>query len=198
MHHKRLKMLPLTAATLLAWAGAASALDFHGYFRSGAGASSKDGGMECFKLQGAGGNGNFRLGNECETYGEAQFDQNVYDGKDGVKFDYHVMFGYAAPQDQDFENLAASDNHIALRQNYVDAKLPYLNGGDVWVGKRYYQRHDVHIQDFFYWDTSGPGAGVEKIGLGGTMNTSFAYLRQQGNNAYGAGANNPLNDAGTL
>jgi maltoporin len=178
-------MLPLTAAVLLTWAGTASALDFHGYFRSGAGASSKDGGLECFKLAGASGNQNFRLGNECETYGEAQFDQNLFEGKgDGVKFDYHVMFGYATPQNADFENLAAPGNHIALRQNYVDAKLPYLNGGDVWVGKRYYQRHDIHINDFFYWNTSAPGAGVEKIGLGGTMNTSFAYLRSGGNNGY--------------
>ncbi|HTT11217.1 MAG TPA: carbohydrate porin [Burkholderiaceae bacterium] len=194
MHRKRLKMLPLTAAVLLAWAGAASAVDFHGYFRSGAGASSKEGGLTCFRLAGAQGNGNYRLGNECDTYGEAQFDQNLYEGKgDGVKFDYHVMFGYDAPQNADYENLSSS---IALRQNYVDAKLPYLNGGDVWVGKRYYQRHDVHIQDFFYWDTSGPGAGVEKIGLGGTMNTSFAYLRQNGNNE--PNGNNPLNDAGTL
>ena len=112
MHRKRLKMLPLTAAVLLAWAGTASALDFHGYFRSGAGASSKDGGLECFKLAGVQGNGNFRLGNECDTYGEAQFDQNVYEGKgDGVKFDYHVMFGYATPQNADFENLGADPVH---------------------------------------------------------------------------------------
>src|ERR1700752_3945901 len=114
MHNKRMKMLPLTAAVLLTWAGTASALDFHGYFRSGLGASSKDGGMECFRLAGVRGNGNFRLGKECETYGEAQFDQNVFDGKDGVKFDYHVMFGYATTQQADFENLASPDNHIAL------------------------------------------------------------------------------------
>jgi len=193
-------MLPLTAAVLLTWAGTASALDFHGYFRSGAGASSEKGGMQCFKLAGAQGNGNFRLGNECETYGEAQFDQNLFEGKgDGVKFDYHVMFGYVAPQNSDFENLAAPGNHIALRQNYVDVKgLPFLGGGSAWVGKRYYQRHDIHINDFFYWDTSGPGAGVEKIALGNNLTTSFAYLRQNGNNAFNTPSNNPNNDAATL
>jgi maltoporin len=194
MQKKRLRMLPLTAAVLLAWAGAASALEFHGYFRSGIGASSKDGGQECFKLAGVEGNGNFRLGNECETYGEAELDQNVYDGKDGVKFDYHVMFGYATTQEGDFENLASPSNHIALRQNYVDAKnLPFLNGGAVWAGKRYYQRHDIHVNDFFYWNNSGPGAGVEKIGLGGTMNTSFAVLRNNGNNT----TNDPNANAAT-
>jgi len=194
MHNKRLKMVPLTAAVLLTWAGAASALEFHGYFRSGIGWSEKDGGQTCFGLPGAQGNGNFRLGNECGTYGEAQFDHNLYEGKDGVKFDYHVMFGYFAQGQQDFENLAASGNHIALRQNYAEAKsLPFLNGGSAWVGKRYYQRHDIHINDFFYWNTSGPGAGVEKIGLGGDLTTSFAILRNNGNNL----ANDPNANATT-
>lgn len=192
MHRKRLKMVPLAAAVLLTMAGTASALEFHGYFRSGLGKSSKEGGLECFRLPGASGNQNFRLGNECETYGEAQFDQGVYEGKDGVKFDYHVMFGYATVQNGDFENLASPENHIALRQNYVDAKnLKSLNGGSVWVGKRYYQRHDIHINDFFYWNNSGPGGGVEKFGLGGTLNTSLAILRNNGNNT----TNNPANNA---
>lgn len=194
MHKRRLKLLPLTAAVLLAWAGTASALEFHGYFRSGIGWSEKEGGQTCFHLPGAQGNGNFRLGNECSTYGEAQFDQNVYDGKDGVKFDYHLMLGYEAGQQQDFENLGDSPNHIALRQNFVEAKsLPFLAGGSAWVGKRYYQRHDIHINDFFYWNTSGPGAGVERIGLGGNLNTSIAILRNGGQNP----GNNPNNNATT-
>jgi len=198
MHHKRLKMLPLTAAVLLAWAGAASALDFHGYFRAGVGGASKDGGLECFKLPDIGGNGNYRLGNECENYGEAQFDQNLYEGKgDGVKFDYHLMLAYSVGQRNTFEQVDQNGNAFAVRQNYVDVKLPQLNGGDVWVGTRYYQRHDVHIQDFFYWDTSAPGAGVEKIGLGGTLNTSVALLFNNSNNAFGSTTNNPNNNATT-
>jgi maltoporin len=81
-----------------------------------------------------------------------------------------------------------------LRQNFVDAKnLPFLNGGSAWIGKRYYQRHDIHINDFFYWNTSGPGAGVEKIGLGGDLNTSIAVLRNNGQNV----ANNPNANATT-
>src|SRR5437016_3121772 len=35
-----------------------------------------------------------------------------------------------------------------------------------WIGKRYYQRNDIHINDFFYWNNSGDGAGVEAIDLG--------------------------------
>jgi maltoporin len=179
MLHKQI-LVPLAAAAAALFATQAGAVDFHGYMRSGAGWGSKDGGQTCVNLPGD--RGNFlRLGNECGTYGEAQFDQNVYDGKDGVKFDYHIMLGYFAPSQQDFENLADPGNHIALRQNWVEAKnLPFLNGGSAWVGKRYYQRHDVHITDFFYWNNSGPGAGVEKFKLGGGMTGSFAILRHNG------------------
>ena len=185
MKVRRNALLPVTAAALLAAAGSAQALEFHGYFRSGIGWSNKEGGQVCYKLPGAQGNGNFRLGNECETYGEAAFDHTLLDAKDGVKFDYHLMLGYAAAQEQDFENIATDPgSHLALRQNWVEAKnLPFLMGGSAWVGKRYYQRHDVHITDFFYWDGSGPGAGVEKIKLGDTgMTSSFAIFRNQGNN----------------
>jgi maltoporin len=184
MHrNKRLKMLPLAAAVLMMAAGTASALEFHGYFRSGIGWGSKKGGETCFKLPGVPGNGNYRLGNECETYGEAEFGQNLYDGKDGVKFDYHLMFATKVGQQQDYEQLPSGSNEFALRQNWVEAKnLPFLNGGSAWVGKRYYQRHDVHINDFFYWDTSGPGAGIENFKLGG-IKSSVAVFRSNGNNA---------------
>ncbi|MGC6746579.1 carbohydrate porin [Escherichia coli] len=33
----------------------------------------------------------------------------------------------------------------------------------IWGGKRYYQRHDLHIIDTKYWNISGSGAGVEKL-----------------------------------
>ena len=194
MKAKRLALLPITAAALLAVAGSAQALEFHGYFRSGIGWGSKDGGQTCFGLPGVPGNGNFRLGNECGTYGELQLDHNLLDGKDGVKFDYHLMLGYFAGGQTDFENLADPGNHIALRQNWAEAKnLPFLMGGSAWIGKRYYQRHDVHINDFFYWNNSGPGAGIEKVKLGGEMTGSFAIFRANGNSN-----NNPNNNATTM
>lgn len=194
MRDKRFALLPIAAAALMGAAGSAQALEFHGYFRSGIGLGNKDGGQTCFSLPGVPGNGNFRLGNECGTYGEAQFDHNLYDGKDGVKFDYHLMLGYFAPAQTDFENLADSGSHIALRQNYAEAKnLPFLNGGSAWIGKRYYQRHDVHINDFFYWNNSGPGAGVEKIKFGGDLNGSFAIFR-----ANGFANGDPNNNATTM
>lgn len=174
MKARSLKLLPVAAA-LLAMSGAASAFEFTGYLRSGVGTNSKDGPQQCFQLPGA--YSKYRLGNECETYAELGFNQNLFDGKDGVKFDYHGMLAYVSNQQQDYESLKSDGRDIALRQNWIEAKnLPFMGGASVWAGKRYYERHDVHITDFYYWDTSGYGAGVQNIAAG-PGKFSYAYLR---------------------
>lgn len=172
MLRKRMLLAPVALAAAATFSSSAFALEFHGYLRAGTGATSGGGSQTCFQLPGA--YSKYRLGNECENYGEVAFDHNVYDGKDGVKFEYHVMFGYASNNDfqQDFEDLtedktSSDDNHWALRQNWIEAKnLPFLAGGSAWIGKRYYKRNDVHITDFFYRDVSGYGGGIEGIAFG--------------------------------
>ena len=34
-----------------------------------------------------------------------------------------------------------------------------------WAGLRYYRRHDIHINDFFFYNMSGGGGGVEDFEL---------------------------------
>ena len=170
------RILPLAAAAALC-STSAFALEFHGYLRSGSGVTGGGGDQTCFQLPGA--YTKYRLGNECSTYGEAQFDQNLYDGKDGVKFDYHLMFAYEKAYDsqQDYESLNGDGADWALRQNWIGVKgLPMLKGASVWAGKRYYKREDVHITDFYYHDTSGYGAGIEDI-QAGPGKFSYALLR---------------------
>jgi maltoporin len=41
------------------------------------------------------------------------------------------------------------------------------------MGRRYYKRVDAHITDFFYWNPSGLGAGIENIDIAG-MKLSYA------------------------
>ncbi|HSN89632.1 MAG TPA: carbohydrate porin [Anaeromyxobacteraceae bacterium] len=160
-------------------ATSASAVDFHGYFRSGIGGDLDGGGQVCYALPGAG--YKLRLGNECENYGELQFSQSLYKDKSGVEFTYVGMLAYLTPGDQDYESLNAGD--IALRQNWVGATFPKWGNITAWVGKRYYHRNDVHIIDFFYWDPSGPGAGVENIDLAGHGKLAIALLQNGRSNS---------------
>jgi maltoporin len=174
MKRKAIKLAPIAAALALT-CGSASALEFSGYLRSGGGTNSKDGSQVCFQLPGA--YTKYRLGNECETYAEIGLGQNLYDGKDGVKFDYHARLAYISNQQQDFESLNDPGRDIALRENWFEAKnLPFMNGGTLWAGKRFYQRHDVHITDFYYWDTSGYGLGAENYPVG-PGKLSYAIFR---------------------
>jgi maltoporin len=181
MKRKAIKLAPIAAALALT-CGTASAFEFTGYLRSGAGTNSKDGSQVCFQLPGAG--SKYRLGNECETYAELGFNQTIYDGKDGVKFDYHGMLAYVAGQDAGtgtYLSFKEDGRDIALRQNWVEAKnIPFLGGGSVWAGNRYYQRQDVHMTDFFYWDASGSGVGIENLPLG-PGKFSYAAFRDTNN-----------------
>ena len=168
------KKLIVLGATLFALAASqASAVDFHGYFRSGIGGNNKGGSQVCF--QDPGSEYKFRLGNECENYAEWEFSQSLYKDKSGVEFVYDGMIAYvtalAGGDFDSFKNAGATSNNpneIALRQNWVGAKgLPFLPSGSMaWVGKRYYHRNDIHQIDYFYWDTSGFGGGLDDVPIG--------------------------------
>lgn len=56
----------------------------------------------------------------------------------------------------------------------ADQLTGWAAGSNFWAGKRYYQRHDVHFIDYYYWNTQGPGAGWENIDVGlGRLSLSF-------------------------
>lgn len=164
------KWLPISAAVAMALASAsASAVDFHGYMRSGVGMSD-NGGMQTLSKNRVG-----RLGNEDDTYGEIQLGQEVYN-KAGKSFYVDSMVAMSSNQKRGWENTGGSTADFALAQFNVQAKGLFGGNETFWAGKRYYQRHDVHITDFYYWDISGPGAGVENISAGPGQ-LSVAWLR---------------------
>ncbi|NRD75453.1 maltoporin [Shewanella sp. VB17] len=171
----KMKYLPLAAAvTAVLTSQAAFAVDFHGYMRSGIGVSD-NGDMQTYSNHKVG-----RLGNESETYAEIQLGQEVYN-KDDMSFYVDSMIAMVAgDQGRDWESTADGSADFALRQFNVQAKG--LFGGDetTWAGKRYYQRHDIHISDTYYWDVSGAGAGVENIQLGAGK-LSVAVVRNDPN-----------------
>lgn len=156
-----LRKLPLAVAVA---AGVMSvqalAVDFHGYARSGIGWTGSGGEQQCFQSTGA--QSKYRLGNECETYAELKLGQEVW--KEGDKsFYFDTNVAYSVSQQSDWE-----DTSPAFREANVQGKnlIEWLPGSTIWAGKRFYQRHDVHMIDFYYWDISGAGAGLENIDLG--------------------------------
>ncbi|AIU71370.1 maltoporin [Hafnia alvei FB1] len=156
-----LRKVPLALAVASAVLSTqALAVDFHGYARSGIGWTASGGEQQCFKATGA--QSKYRLGNECETYAELKLGQELW--KDGDKsFYFDTNVAYSVQQTNDWE---ATDP--AFREANIQAKnvIEWAPGSTLWAGKRFYQRHDVHMIDFYYWDISGPGAGLENIDLG--------------------------------
>jgi maltoporin len=154
-------------------ANAPKQFEFHGYFRAGNGINSK--GLQQNAFQAPGAYTKYRLGNETETYGEIQFDNNwVNPDKSATWFKTVVLLAVVAPRLQTFDSLDA----IAIRQAYAEAghifeKKPEMS---FWAGQRFYRRKDVHITDFFHQDTSGYGGGFQDLKVGKKAKLAVAYL----------------------
>lgn len=162
--------LALAVTSALVFGSSAFAVDFHGYARSGIGWTASGGEQTCFKADGA--QSKYRLGNECETYAEIKLGQELWN-QDEMSFYLDTNVAYSVSQQNDWEA-----TNPAFREMNVQAKnvIKSLPGATLWAGKRFYQRHDVHMIDFYYWDISGPGAGLENVDLGfGKL--SFAVTR---------------------
>ncbi len=148
--------------------------DFHGYFRAGTGSNSEGGDQVCFQLPGA--KSKYRYGNECEVYGEIIFGYQAFRGDDGAYFDIKTNLAYLVEGEDDYESVGVGPR---WREVYAEGGNLFgglLEGAKFWVGKRFYRRHDVHITDFFYWDMSGSGGGIEEVDLG-FGKFAYAYFR---------------------
>jgi len=146
--------LVAVAAFALFAANAAQAVDWTGYMRGGPAATSVSGkSRQCYGI----GELKYRLGNECDFYGEFQLAQAMK--ADGVDFNAVLMTNYYSPATE-------SNANYGVEQAYVEMK-----GVDIapqalfWMGKRR-DRDDVHIVDTFFTNMSGVGAGIENIDLG--------------------------------
>lgn len=172
----------------------ALAVDFHGYMRSGIGTTAGGGDQACFSAQGV---PKYRLGNECETYAEIQLGQELFK-EDETTFYVDTMLAYVSAQDNDFESTRTDDSEVAIRQFNVQGTnvIKSLPGSMLWIGKRFYQRHDVHINDFYYWDISGPGAGLQDIDVG-TGLLHVAWTRSS-NEETGGDSDPDVDDPGTV
>ena len=152
-----------------------NALEFAGYLRSGVGNSLNGGKQSCFKLPGA--EAKYRLGNECEQYAELELRQDVYSFGDGSVLSVDGMASLYHQYDRQL-TFQGDNGSARLPQLYAQwSNLPSLNGGSLWAGRRYYKRNDIHISDFYYWNQSATGAGIEDVLIGG-LKYSYALSRK--------------------
>ena len=165
--------IAIASASTCAIAATSYDHNFTARARSGVGSTDKGGQQLCFKAAGA--PSKYRLGNECETYAELQFDANLFD-QDGVQFYLDTNLAYKVAQQDDYETTEPAVREMNLKAAglFGDA----LTDSMLWVGKRIYNRHDIHMIDYYYWNLAGPGVGIENIDVGMGM-LDIAWVSNQ-------------------
>ncbi len=162
------------ALALIAGAGSAQAVDFDGYFRTGPGGTSQNSARACYDLGIIG--GHYRLGNECNLYGEFGLAQTG--NADGVAWKAKVMFNEFNP------GTDVGNSYSSFEQMYVEGKgFDIAPDTNFWIGKRFYGRADVHILDKFFVQMDGVGAGAE-IPVGGAK-LGLAYFSSDSGKGFG-------------
>ncbi len=154
--------LAVAAAFGMAAPAHADTFGFNGYFRAGAGttSTSSNGGnsRQCYNLPGVDA-GHYRLGNECNLYGEFGF--NDYGTANGVKYHNMVMINeYNAGTD-------IGGSKASFEQMYSEISgVDFAPNVHFWAGQRFYGRANIDMLDHFFVRMDGVGGGADNIGLG--------------------------------
>ncbi|TBU74856.1 maltoporin [Pseudomonas daroniae] len=151
------------------------ALEFSGYVRSGVGSADGNGRQSCFQLPGA--QSKYRLGNECEQYAELDLRQDLFTLDDGSVLSIE---GMAQLFNEYGHTPKFTGDHGTARMNQMYAEwsnMPALNGGSLWAGRRFYKRNDIHISDFYYWNQSATGFGIDEMKIG-DYKYSYVFSRK--------------------
>lgn len=151
-------------------------IEIGGYFRAGYARSGKGGPMAAFQAPGAA--SKYRLGNEAENYGELILGKSLYlpglfrlgPGASGPDLNgpiarVQLRLSFFNP----YSGFASSDStSVGLPEAWasIGNVLPFAPSTKFWAGNRFYRRHDIHVLDFFYWNVSGGGGGIEDVPLG--------------------------------
>ncbi|MFL6697553.1 MAG: maltoporin [Vitreoscilla sp.] len=178
---------------LVACVAPAGAVDWSGYFRGGPGATTVHGeSRQCYGLNGPG--LNYRLGNECDFYGEFQLAQAMKYG--GVDFNAVLMTTFYSTATETGQSANLNDNH-GIEQAYVEMKgVDFAPQVLFWMGKRR-DRLDVYIVNTFFTNMSGVGAGFSNVSLGGGAKFAFSGYKSDSVNVHD-GLPNGSNGGGRL
>ncbi len=131
-----------------------------GYIRS---LGSGGGSQACFQLPQA--PAKYRLGNECETYSEPGFTLTLGDREASPTLAFNLRYALigTAPNSCDDWVTFTVEGWAGLDDFAADGPLA---GARVWAGQRFYYRQDTYIDDLYYWDATGLGAGIDQIPFG--------------------------------
>jgi maltoporin len=162
-------------------------VEIGGYFRAGYGRAGAGGPMVAFQAPGAA--TKYRLGNEAENYGELILSKNIYlkglfdldeegmrtrTSLEGPIARIQLRVSFFNPYSA-FGSASATSVGLAEAWASVGNVLAFAPSTKFWAGSRFYRRHDIHVTDFFYWNMSGGGGGIEDIPLG-PGHLAFAWI----------------------
>lgn len=119
----------------------------------------------CFKSPGAG--SKYRLGNECESWIELGLFQDIkLDNGVVIHNQVRPIFLGANEKQIDFFDWGEVYSEVS---NVFDDTTSF------WIGRKFYQRYDSHMADYWFLNMSGDGMGVSSIDLG-AVSLSYAVL----------------------
>ncbi|HEY1123733.1 MAG TPA: carbohydrate porin, partial [Haloferula sp.] len=94
---------------------------------------------------------------------------------------------------------SSSDTDFSVPEMWASVAnvIPGMPEAKFWAGSRFYRRHDIHINDFYFWDMSGGGGGIEDVPLG-PGKFAFAWIGDGAESAIynDIATSDPLNVAG--
>jgi len=164
-------ILMLLAVAMPGFSQDTTGFTFGGYMRSGFGIDGQGGPHDVFQAPNS--EAKYRLGNEAEAYIEALFRYAFEDDRKAL-FETNLRLAFVTPTSKSNEFTTAT----SVREAYVRARgiIQKQSGMAFWAGQRFYDRYDVHMNDYFYRDMSGFGGGFEDLRLGSFGNLSVAFL----------------------
>jgi len=151
-------------------------VDIGGYFRAGYGLNGHGSALTPFQAPGA--LAKYRLGNEAENYGELIFGKNVYlpgtSRPDDLRSDGTPSGPIARVQirlsmQSPYATLGTSSSTtFGLPEAWasIGNVIPSQPSAKFWAGRRFYRRHDININNFYFWQMTGGGGGIEDVQLG--------------------------------
>ncbi|WP_108651693.1 carbohydrate porin [Dongshaea marina] len=150
---------------------------YGGYFRSGYGVNKNGNAMSPF--QNPDSPTKYRLGNEPDTYGELILGYNSLEKPDSGKPNWQsrVRVSYAYTPTSSVQHQESTSN-LWISEAYVSADnvLASDPGASFWGGQRFYRLDQSQINDFYFLDMSGVGAGVQNLSLGDEVKLDVAFI----------------------